>query len=606
MLKGFTLIECKLNDAPSTPGVYRMVGEDDKVLYVGKAKNLKKRLANYTKPQRLSVRISKMVSSTVNLLYTTTHTEAEALLLEANLIKELKPKYNILLRDDKSFPYIHVTSHAYPQVKKHRGMRKDKGVYFGPFASTFAVNESVMTLQKAFLLRNCSDHVFANRTRPCLQYQIKRCSAPCVDKITESNYKKLVDQARDFLSGKSRVVTDVISQEMMRESDAQNYEKAAVLRDRLRALTKVQAHQNFHVQGLKDADVLSVYQESGKTIIRIMFYRGGNHFGSQNYFPRHSVDDSPSQILAAFIGQFYEAKTMPSTLIVSEPMEEVKTLEEAFFLLKNEKVTILCPMRGDKKTLIEQAVQDAKAALHQHISKTASQRQLLKAVGDLFGLEEVPERIEVYDNSHISGTNAVGAMIVAGSEGWMKNAYRKFNIKSLDVVPGDDYAMLREVLTRRFKHGLEKDQSNLPDLVLVDGGKGQLSSAISVMEDLGVTSVPIVAIAKGPDRNAGREQFFTSDGKEFQLPLNDPTLYFLQRLRDEAHRFAIGTHRAKRKKEMVKSPLDGVPGVGPARKKALLQYFGSGKAVTEAGLKDLMEVPGISKAFATKIYEYFK
>ncbi|MCB1782771.1 MAG: excinuclease ABC subunit UvrC [Alphaproteobacteria bacterium] len=594
---------------PLTPGVYRMIAEDGEVLYVGKARELKKRVSSYVAVDRLPVRLQRMVALTRRMEFIGTQTEAEALLLEANLIKKLGPRFNILLRDDKSFPYILIREdHAFPQVLKHRGAKSIQGTYFGPFAGAGDVNRSIAVLQRAFLLRNCTDSVFSHRERPCLQYHIKRCTAPCVGMVDEKTYGAQVKGARDFLSGKSRAVQARMTEAMQAASARMDYEEAAGMRDRLRALASVLTRQDVNLDGVGDADVLALYCEKGVACVQVFFFRAGQNLGNRAYFPRHDGTDAEGDILHAFIGQFYQNKPVPGVVIVSHDMDEGALLEEALVQHAGHKVQLVCPKRGARRRALDFALRNARDALERQSLIVAGQAKLLAGVADLFGLEEPPQRIEVYDNSHISGTNMVGAMIVAGPEGFNKKAYRTFNIKQAGA--SDDYGMMREVLTRRFRRALkEQDEgksSGLPDLVLIDGGLGQLGVAREVLEECGLDGdVMLVGIAKGEDRNAGREKFFIQGREMFQLPVNDPVLHYLQRLRDEAHRFAIGTHRARRKKQISASPLDDVAGIGAKRKKALLLHFGSAKAVAGAGVEDLMQVEGISRAVAEGIYAHF-
>jgi excinuclease ABC subunit C len=594
LTSGAQVIDAFVKTLPALPGVYRMLGSGGDVLYIGKAKSLKKRVFSYTQPEKHPIRIQRMVAQTAHMEFTTTHTEAEALLLEANLIKKLKPRYNILLRDDKSFPYILITGdHAFPLVTKHRGAKDGRGEYFGPFASGSAVNETLALLHKAFLLRNCPDTVFAQRARPCLQYQIKRCTAPCVAKVTRQQYAEQVDMARQFLSGKSRRIQEKFAKEMQQASDRMDFEAAALFRNRIRALTQIQSHQTVHIEGLKNTDIHALYHKDGLSCVQVFFFRAGQNFGNRPYFPRHEKDEKPEDILSAFIAQFYASRPAPKEILVNVDMPQKAVLAEALDTL------IARPARGDKKELARMAEKNAKEALDRKRATDASQGEILEKLAGYFGLASTPERIEVYDNSHISGAHALGAMIVAGPEGFQKNAYRKFNMDK----SGDDYAMMREMLSRRFKavgHG-----ETLPDLLLIDGGQGQLNAVLQVMADLGIADIPVVAIAKGPDRNAGREKFFMPGKPPFSLELNDPVLYFLQRIRDEAHRFVITSHRAKRSRAITLNPLDEVPGIGGKRKKALLLHFGSAKAVAEAGLTDLQKVEGISKTVAEKIYNFF-
>ncbi|WP_138380266.1 excinuclease ABC subunit UvrC [Luteithermobacter gelatinilyticus] len=610
MNKGVEIIKSYLRTLPGKPGVYRMLDDKENVLYVGKAKSLKNRVASYTNLRGLSYRIARMVSQTRSMEFVTTHTEVEALLLEANMIKRFKPPYNILLRDDKSFPYILIdTSHPSPRVRKHRGAKTIEGHYFGPFASTSAVNHSLHILQKAFLLRTCSDSVFNSRTRPCLLYQIKRCAGPCVDKVSPEEYASLVQAAHDFLSGKSQAIKDDLTAKMMAASDRLDYEQAAIYRDRLKALAAVQARQDINQGQVDNADIIAAFQTGGSTCIQVFFFRSGQNWGNKAYFPRHDKDQPLSEIVPAFLSQFYDNKPPPKQILVNCHMSQKDLLEEALSLKAGHKVKLTFPQRGDKFRLVALVEQNARDALHRRLAEMSSQQKLLRGVADLFDLDAPPRRIEVYDNSHISGTNALGAMIVAGPEGFDKNAYRKFSIKSENLSPGDDFGMMREVLTRRFSRQLrenpDRDQKSWPDLLIIDGGKGQLSAALATLADLGLEDIPVVSIAKGPDRNAGREDFYLPGKEPFKLPPNDPVLYFLQRLRDEAHRFAIGSHRQQRAKNMKKSLLDGLAGVGPRRKKALLMHFGSAKAVANAGLQDLEKVDGISSTLARSIYNYF-
>jgi excinuclease ABC subunit C len=615
LARGIAVIEAALRTLPSAPGVYRMLNGKGDALYVGKARNLKKRVAAYTQIPRLHNRLMRMVAETASLEVVTTHTEVEALLLESNLIKKLAPRYNILLRDDKSFPYILITAdHAAAQIAKHRGARKRAGDYFGPFASAGAVNRTITALEKAFLLRSCSDHMFASRTRPCLLYQIKRCSAPCVGRIADADYRQLVDQARRFLAGRNREVQAALAAEMEAASTALDYERAARLRDRIRGLAQIQAHQDINVEGIDEADVMAAYQAGGQTCIELFFFRNGGNYGNRAYFPSHDRDAELPDVLAAFIGQFYENKTPPRLLLLSHAPAEAGLLAKALAVKAGRKVEISVPQRGAKRSPVEHALANAREALGRRMSENAAQRRLLEGVGELFGLDGAPERIEVYDNSHLGGANAYGAMIVAGPEGFIKNAYRRFAVTGRskddgDVQPGDDYAMLREMLMRRFARALKEDPERegkgWPDLLLIDGGQGQLGVAVEVLRELGLEDIPAVGIAKGPDRDAGRERFFVPGREPFSLEPRDPVLYFLQRLRDEAHRFAIGTHRAGRSRAIGQSPLDDVPGIGAKRKKALLLHFGSARAVANAGLADLAAVDGISEAVARRIYEHF-
>ncbi len=608
--RGIELIRCQLATLAAMPGVYRMINAAGGVLYVGKAKNLKKRVASYTRPLRLSNRLARMVAETVAMEFVITHTEAEALLLEANLIKRLKPRYNILLRDDKSFPLILVAGgHDFPRIIKHRGQRTLPGEYFGPFASVGAVNQTLATLQRIFGLRTCSDAVFANRKRPCLLYQIKRCSGPCVGHIGDHEYTELLDQARAFLSGESRNIQLRMAKRMQLASDAMDFENAAIYRDRIRALSAVQAHQDINPAGIGDADVIAACQADGQTCIQVFFFRGGRNFGNRAYFPSHSPEDSEASVLEAFITQFYDNRTPPAKILVSHRLAAQALIGEALSVTAARRVSIINPRRGDKTKLVDHAMNNAAEALGRRQGENVSKRRLMENLADTLGLDAPPERIEVYDNSHVSGTSAVGTMIVAGPNGMIRNAYRKFNIRG-NFSPGDDYAMMREVLRRRFTRVLredpERNSAQWPDLVLIDGGKGQMKVAEEIFSELGINDVCLAAIAKGAQRRAGREKIYqpTRSGPLI-LDTDDPVLYFLQRLRDEAHRFAIGTHRAKRAKSMTLSVLDEIPGIGARRKKALLHHFGSARAVSEAGCADLRGVEGISGAIANKIYDWF-
>jgi excinuclease ABC subunit C len=608
---GAAVIQRHLPTLPLGPGVYRMLDAKGEILYIGKARSLRKRVTSYTKFQGLTIRIQRMVRQVAAVDVITTHTEAEALLLEANLVKQVQPPFNVLLKDDKSFPYILVArDHPYPSITKHRGARDIPGDYFGPFASTGAVHVTLNAMSRAFPLRSCSDSEFAARTRPCLQYQIKRCTAPCVERISHVDYLKVVDEACDFLSGRNRQVLDIWQSRMQQVAEARDYETAAELRDRIRALAHISQKQDINIQDIDNADVIAVHAEGGLVCVQIFFFRAGQNFGNRSYFPAHTRDVEISEVLDAFIGQFYAQREAPRLILLSDPVENAALIEEALSSHSGHKVELHVPQRGTKRDLVEYAVTNARDALRRRLAEAASQHQLLVGVAELFGLEAPPQRIEVYDNSHIMGRHAVGAMIVAGPEGLRKNAYRKFNIRGEDIEPGDDYGMMREVLTRRFQRLLKEDAedesaADWPDLLLIDGGKGQLAAVMQVMQELGVEDVPVVGIAKGPDRNAGREQFFLPGREPFMLEPRHPVLFFLQRLRDEAHRFAIGTHRTKRAKDQIRSPLDEIAGIGAARKKALLLHFGSAKAVSRAGLSDLEAVPGVSKAVAKRIYDHF-
>lgn len=655
------------------PGVYRMMDKAGEVLYVGKARNLKNRVQNYARMSGHSNRIGAMIRSTASMEFMNTATEAEALLLEANLIKRFKPRYNVSFRDDKSFPYIVVRrDQEAPQIAKHRGARTLKGDYFGPFASAGAVNRTINTLQRAFLLRSCSDSVYESRTRPCLLHQIKRCAAPCTREIALDDYAKLVDEATAFLLGKTDAVQQKLNTLMEEASERLEFERAAKYRNRLWALAHVQAHQGINPRGVEEADVFAIAQQGGQTCIQVFFFRNGQNWGNRAYFPRADRSLGAEDVLGSFISQFYDDKLVPRCVFLSHDVPEQALIAEALSTKLGRKVEVFTPKRGEKRDLVQHAIQNAREALGRRLAESTSQAKLLAGVGRVFGLERIPRRIEVYDNSHIMGTNAVGAMIVAGPEGFVKNQYRKFNIKTEDLTPGDDYGMMREVLTRRFKrlmkeHGLPAgdtaqsddtdalltqpsfkeervsggiptslsgerqgegepfpdldyengdagqddaesqggDVGSWPDLVLIDGGAGQLSAVQGVLTELGLHGLTIAGIAKGPDRNAGRERFFMPGKPPFSLPPNDAVLYFIQRLRDEAHRFAIGSHRAKRKKAMSENSLDDITGIGPSRKRALLKHFGSAKSVSRAGLSDLQAVAGISEAMAQQIYDYF-
>ena len=604
------MIAESLKTLTGSPGVYRMSAADGKPLYIGKAKNLKKRVAAYRRPERLPVRLQRMIAAAATLDVITTHTEAEALLLESNLIKRLRPHYNVLLRDDKSFPYILITGEDdWPQLVKHRGARNRKGEYFGPFAAADAVNRTLAALQRAFPLRSCSNAIFASRTRPCLQFQIKRCAAPCVGRIGRDDYATIVQEARDFLNGNSRDLQQRLSRRMQEASDALAFEAAATFRDRIHALTQIQAHQDINVADLGDADVIAAHQEAGQTCIQVFFFRAGQNFGNRTYFPAHAQDLSPVEVMEPFLGQFYADKVPPPAVLVSHMPAARAVLAEALAVRAGRRITLARPVRGAKRKLIEHALANAREALARRLAESATQRRLLEGLAETLGLDGAPQRIEVYDNSHISGADAVGAMIVAGPEGLMKNAYRKFNIKGADIAPGDDYAMMREVLGRRFRRALQedpdRDSGTWPELVLIDGGEGHLGVAREVFADLGIDDIPLAAIAKGAERNAGRERFHMAGRRSFMLPAGNPVLYFLQRLRDEAHRFAIGSHRARRSRTIRRSVLDDIAGVGAVRKRALLHHFGSARSVERAGLADLETVDGINTTVAKKIYDHF-
>jgi excinuclease ABC subunit C len=617
--------------APSRPGVYRMIDGRGDVLYVGKAKNVKKRVQAYARPTGLDTRIERMIAATRTLEFVVTRTETEALLLEANLIKRLRPRFNVVLRDDKSFPYILITSdHWAPQILKHRGARARPGRYYGPFASVWAVNRTVNALQRAFLLRSCSDPFFESRTRPCLLHQIKRCSAPCTKEIDFADYSMLVREANAFLSGRSKTVKDELAEEMEKASGALDFERAAIYRDRLAALSAIQSHQGVNPRGVEDADVFALHQQGGFSCVEVFFFRTGQNWGNRAYFPKADRSLGPSEILSAFLAQFYDDKPPPRLIIISHEIADRELLAEALCTKVGHRIEIMAPRRGEKKDLIEHALANAREALGRKLAETTSQEKLLRQLAETFGLPRVPRRIEVFDNSHIQGSNAVGAMIVAGPEGFRKSGYRKFNIRSADLTPGDDFAMMREVLERRFKRLLaeapralpstvlaslerfltgrqgeeEEAESPWPDLVLIDGGQGQLNAAREVLERLGV-ELPLIAIAKGPDRDAGRETFFVPGREPFRLPPRDPVLYFVERLRDEAHRFAAGSHRTRRARDLREAGLQEIPGIGPTRKRALLHHFGTLKAIERASVTDLMQVDGISAETAQRIYAFF-
>jgi excinuclease ABC subunit C len=609
-LVGAAVIEAQLATMPFSPGVYRMLNAKGEALYVGKARSLRKRVASYTQAARLPERLRLMVSQTAAMEIVTTHTEAEALLLEANLIKRLKPRFNIVLRDDKSYPWLMLTEdHDFPQLVKHRGSHGVRGSLWGPFASAWAVNQTLTALERVFLLRSCADTVFANRSRPCLLHQIKRCSAPCVGRIDAEAYGRAVAQAKAFLSGKAATVQRELSAEMEQAAENLEFERAAALRDRIRGLTHVQGSGLANPASLTDADIVALWQTAGQSCIEVFFIRGGRNNGNRAHFPSHVKSEEPGDILAAFLAQFYDDKPPPPLILANHEMPEQGLIGEALSLKAGRRVEIAIPQRGEKRQVILHAETNAREALERKLAETAGIAKLLDGVAALFGLAGVPERIEVYDNSHIMGRNAYGVMVVAGPEGFRKAAYRKYGIRGA-IAPGDDFAMMREVLERRFSRSLKAQEAgsateDWPDIVLIDGGAGQYSAARAVLDDLGVTDVLLVAIAKGPDRDAGREWFFTAEKPPFQLPPRDPVLYYLQRLRDEAHRFAITTHRAGRSKALVTSELDEIPGIGAARKRALLNHFGSARGVKQAGLEDLQAVPGISKETAKRVYGFF-
>jgi excinuclease ABC subunit C len=610
-LKGAALIADHVKRLPDKPGVYRMIGEDGEALYVGKARSLKKRVIQYAQGRFHTQRIAHMVDLTRSMEFIITRTETDALLLEINLIKQLKPRFNVLLRDDKSFPEIVIRrDHGAPQLRKHRGAHTIKGDYFGPFASAFAVTRTLNTLQKAFLLRSCPDSVYESRTRPCMLHQIRRCAAPCTGLISLEDYGKLVDEAEAFLRGKSRAVVARMSEAMQEASDEMEFERAARLRDRIRALASVAQETKVNAETVDEADVFALFSEGGQACMQVFFFRAGQNWGNRAYFPRVDKSDSDAEIMSAFLGQFYDDKPIPKSILVSIQPHEHELLSEAFSMKAGRKVEIARPQRGEKRELVEQAMTNSREALGRKMAESSAQTKLLAAVAEAFKLETPPERIEVYDNSHIMGTNAVGGMIVAGPEGFQKSQYRKFNIKSTELTPGDDYGMMKEVLRRRFARMVKEEEAGeeapRPDLVLVDGGKGQLDAALEIMADLGVDDIAVVGVAKGPDRDAGLERFFMPGKPPFMLEPKSAVLYYLQRLRDEAHRFAIGTHRAKRSAEMKKNPLDEIDGVGPGRKRALLHAFGSARGVSRASVDDLIKVDGVSEPLAQRIHDFFR
>ena len=608
--QGHEVIRDYLKTLDQSPGVYRMLDAQSRVLYVGKARALKRRVSNYAKPSGHSPRIARMISETASMMFLTTRTETEALLLEQNLIKQLKPRYNVLLRDDKSFPNIVIgAAHDFPQIRKHRGAKTEKGQYFGPFASAGAVNRTLNQLQKVFLLRNCSDTTFDSRTRPCLLYQIKRCSAPCVGYISALDYAASVTDAARFLRGNSTEIQEQLGAQMAEAAEAMEYERAAALRDRIRALTQVQGTQGINPQTVREADIIALHMEGGQACVQVFFIRANQNWGNHDYYPRLGGSESPDEVMEAFLGQFYDNKEPPRQVILSHGLEEAELMEAALGQKRGGKVEILVPQRGEKAELVEGALRNARESLARRMAESATQAKLLRGLADAFGLDGAPARIEVYDNSHIQGAHAVGAMIVAGPEGFLKSQYRKFNIRGDDLTPGDDFGMMKEVLTRRFQRLLKEDPDRKsdawPDLLLIDGGAGQISAVAEIMGDLGVDDVPFIGVAKGVDRDAGKEEFHRYGARPFALKRNDPVLYFIQRLRDEAHRFAIGAHRDKRSKAIGATPLDEVPGIGATRKRALLAHFGSAKAVSRADLADLKAVEGISDRMAETIYAFF-
>lgn len=621
LARGVEVIKANLKHAPEGPGVYRMLSEAGEVLYVGKARSIRKRIASYAREAGHSNRIARMIGLTCSMVFVSTATETEALLLEANYIKQMKPRFNVLLRDDKSFPYILLSGdHAAPQLTKHRGARNRKGDFFGPFASVWAVNRTLNALQRAFLLRSCTDSFYENRTRPCLLYQIKRCSGPCTGEISHEAYGELVTEARDFLSGKSRAVREALAGEMNAAAQELEFETAARLRDRIAALSAIQGAQGINPRTVEEADVFAIVEDAGQFAIEVFFFRTYQNWGNRTYFPRADRSLTMGEVLDAFLAQFYEDKPAPRCVLLSHEVENRAMLQDALSIRADRKVEVAIPQRGERRELVEHAQKNAREALGRRLAETSAQERLMVALAQAFSIEKPLRRVEIYDNSHIMGTNAVGAMVVAGPTGFMKSHYRTFNIKDAQTTPGDDYAMMREVLTRRFSR-LAKEEAEIdpaapasakadfpsrPDLVLIDGGKGQFDIARQVLSELGVEGIAIVGIAKGPDRDAGRETFFMEGRTPFKLAPRDPALYFVQRLRDEAHRFAIGTHRARRKKDFVKSPLDDIAGIGPARKRALLQAFGTAKAISRAALGDLEKVPGVNAATAKLVYDYFR
>lgn len=630
---GAEVIQMLVKRLPNAPGVYRMMNAAGDVLYVGKARSLKKRVTSYAQGRFHTSRIGRMVRETSTMEFVVTRTEIEALLLEANLIKRLRPRFNVLMRDDKSFPYILLTGdHVSPGIYKHRGARSRKGDYFGPFASAGAVGRTINSLQRAFLLRSCTDSFYENRTRPCLLFQIKRCAGPCTGEISHGDYARLVAEAKDFLSGRSQKVKTEISAAMQQASENLDFERAAIYRDRLAALSHVQSHQGINPQTVDEADVFAIHQEGGQVCIQVFFFRTGQNWGNRAYFPKADPALEAGEVLGSFLAQFYDDKPTPRTILLSHGVEDQELLAEALSTRAGRKVSISVPQRGEKKDLTDNALQNAREALGRRLAETSTQTRLLTGFAETFGLEKPPVRIEVYDNSHIMGTNAVGAMVVAGPEGFVKNQYRKFNIRSTEITPGDDFGMMREVMQRRFSRLLKEhgdapqtegaDEASptgpgddiedaggfpaWPDVILIDGGQGQMTAVRKILADLGIEDrVVAIGIAKGQDRDAGRERFFVKGKAPFSLPVRDPVLYFVQRLRDEVHRFAIGSHRARRKKEMVKSPLDEISGIGPGRKRALLMHFGTAKAVSRAAVEDLVKVDGISEQVAKLVYNHF-
>ena len=614
--RGVAVIRQYWKHAPNTPGVYRMIAENGEVLYVGKAKNVRKRVASYTRLAGHVNRIARMISATASMIFISVETETDALLLEANLIKQLKPRFNVLMRDDKSFPYILIANdHEAPQIAKHRGSRSRKGDYYGPFASVWAVNRALNALERAFLLRSCSQSYYDNRTRPCLLYQIKRCAGPCTGEISLEDYAALAQEARDFLSGKSLSVREQLATEMTAAAENLEFERAARLRDRISALSAIQGAQGVNPRSIEQADVFAIAKEAGRFCIEAFFFRAYQNWGNRSYFPRADASLSEEEVLDAFLAQFYDELPSPPLVLLSHRVESADVLADMLSARLKKRVDVAAPQRGEKRELVEHALTNARQTLGRKLAEDASQQKLLDATAQIFDLPAPPRRIEVYDNSHTGGAQAIGAMIVAGPGGFMKAHYRTFNIKNTEIVPGDDYGMMREVLTRRFARLAKEDENatadpdafpSKPDLVLIDGGRGQYEAARAALAASGVEGIALASIAKGADRNAGRETFFMEGREPFRLPPHDPALYFVQRLRDEAHRFAIGTHRARRKKEFVKNPLDEIAGIGPSRKRALLLAFGSAKAVSRAALGDLEKTPGLNKATAKLVYEHFQ
>ncbi len=609
--RGTGIIKDYVRNLPDSPGVYRMLNEKGDVLYVGKARSLNKRVVSYTLPNRLPNRLKRMISETLTMEFIHTHTEVEALLLEANMIKKFRPPYNVIFKDDKSYPYICITGdHEFPQLLKHRGSRDRKGDYYGPFAGAGAVNDTLIALQRAFMLRNCSDSYFANRKRPCLQYHIKRCTAPCVAHVTQAEYALQVKDTKDFLGGRSAEIQNDLSVAMTEASEKMEFEKAARIRDRIRALSSIQARQDINLGDDSDMDVISLVRKEGCTCVQVFFFRGGRNYGNRSFFPSHAAEMDIAEVFSNFLMQFYEGKPCPPSILVNMEVAEETLLEEALSAreFQSRKVQISLPERGPRKRVIDFAVNNTEVALQRHLIERKGDKALLKNLTEMFALDDLPQRIEVYDNSHISGTNMVGAMIVAGPEGFRKSAYRKYNIKT--AAKSDDFGMMREVMMRRFGRAVseevDREGDDWPDLILIDGGLGQLNAVLEILKELDIEDdVKVASIAKGPDRNAGREKFFIPSREMFQLPINDPVLHYLQRLRDEAHRFAIGAHRTRRIGQIGVSVLDDIPGIGANRKRALLNHFGSAKAVQEAGLADLERVEGVSKAVAKKIYAFF-